>query len=167
MEEQELTEQMAAIEHLMLRVAWLEQRCLARELDNLGLTVPQLLVLRSIQRRAQQPTMSTLADDTLQRCATMTGIVGRLVKLGLVARERDPHDRRRVLVQLTPAGRAVLENARGCREKRLRDTLAYLHTQDALELLRLLRLYLEAFRLRYEKVEGEPLSEAPTITVEK
>ena len=107
--------------------------------------------------------MSALADDAFRRSATMTGIVDRLVKMGLVARHRDVDDRRRVLVELTPAGRDALAKVRRSREKRLRETLARLSTEDARELLRLLRVYLEDFRLQYESAQYMP---APAAVAE-
>jgi DNA-binding MarR family transcriptional regulator len=97
--------------------------------------------------------MSALAYDTLQHCATVTGIVDRLEKMGLVTRQRDAEDRRQVLVELTPLGGDLLSKIRGSREKRLRETLQRLSQQDASELLRLLCAYLEAFRLEYEDRE--------------
>jgi DNA-binding MarR family transcriptional regulator len=161
-EDQELSEQVASIERLMLRVAWLEQRRFAQDLSDFGLTVPQFFVLRSILLRGQQRTMGALADDTLQCSATMTGIVDRLGRMGLVSRERDARDRRRVLVELTPAGRKVLGKVRRSRERRLRETLAYLPEHDARQLLRLLRLYLEAFKRHYEEADEEPMPESST-----
>jgi len=143
--DQELVEQVADMEQLMLRVSWIEQRRFAQQLSEFGLTVPQFFVLRSIRRRERNPTMSTLADETLQRCATMTGIVGRLVKMGLVKRQRDRNDRRRVFVELTPQGRALVDEVRRVRAQRLGQTLSHLSSEDARELLRLLRAYLEAF----------------------
>lgn len=151
MENQELLGQLASIEQLILHVGWLEQRRLAQDLDRFGLTPPQFFVLRSILSRRENPTMSTLAYDTLQHCATITGIVDRLVKMGLVTRKRSAQDRRQVLVELTPAGRDLLNKVRHSREKRLRDTLMRLSQEDAKELLRLLKTYLEAFRLAYEE----------------
>lgn len=151
----QLSGQLAAIERLMLRMSWVEQRRFGQDLSEYGLTVPQFFVLRSILQRERQATMSALADETLQRCATMTGIVGRLVKLGLVTRERDARDRRRVLVELTLAGREVLDKVRRRREDRLRQTLTHLPPEDAKELLRLLRLYLEAFQQDYEEADRE------------
>ena len=162
LEDQELSEQVASIERLMLRVAWLEQRRFAQDLSDFGLTVPQFFVLRSILLRGQQRTMGALADDTLQCSATMTGIVDRLARMELVSRERDARDRRRVLVELTPAGRKVLGKVRRSRETRLRETLAHLPAQDARQLLRLLRLYLEAFKRHYEEADEEPMPEATT-----
>jgi DNA-binding MarR family transcriptional regulator len=135
----------------MLSVGMVEQRCFGRDLSRLGLTLPQFFVLRSVLLREQGCTMGALAGDTLQRCATTTGIVDRLARMGLVTRRRATHDRRQVLVELTPAGRQALEKARHTREKRLGQTLACLSDDDAKELLRLLRAYTEAFRAQYDE----------------
>lgn len=153
----------ASIEQLLLRVSWLEQRRFAQDLAGLNLTPPQFFVLRSILSRGAHPTlhgtrggvptMSALAYDTLQHCATVTGIVGRLEKMGLVTRQRDAEDRRQVRVELTSRGSDMLRKIRGNREQRLRATLFRLSEQDASELLRLLRAYLEALRLQYESAE--------------
>lgn len=153
----------ASIEQLLLRVSWLEQRRFAQDIAGLNLTPPQFFVLRSILSRGAHPTphgtrggvptMSALAYDTLQHCATVTGIVDRLEKMGLVTRQRDAEDRRQVRVELTPRGSDLLRKIRGNREQRLRSTLLRLSEQDASELLRLLRAYLEALRLQYESAE--------------
>lgn len=152
--EEELAEQMGTIESLLLGVGWLEQRRLAQDLATLGLTPPQFFILRSIASREQQPTMSTLAYDTLQHCATVTGIVDRLAKMGLVTRRRDAQDRRQVLVDLTEAGRDILRRVRKRREERLRQTLLRLSPGEAKQLLDLLQAYLEAFRAQHDVTAG-------------
>jgi DNA-binding MarR family transcriptional regulator len=153
LESPELSEQLASIGQLLLRVSWLEQRRFAQDLSGLNLTPPQFFILRSILTRGAHPTMSDLALDTLQHCATVTGVVDRLEKMGLVTRQRAAEDRRQVLVELTPAGADLLAQIRASREQRLRETLLRLSEQEATELLRLLRTYLEAFRLQYEASE--------------
>lgn len=151
MHRQELLEHLTNLERLMLRVGWLEQRRLARDLADFGLTVTQFSVLRSILHQDKQSTMSALADETLLRCATMTGIVDRLARMGLVTRQRDPEDRRRVLVELTSSGREVLQGVRRSRRVRLRGTLVRLSSDDAEELVHLLQLYLEALGEQLER----------------
>jgi len=151
----ELLQELRDTERLLLRVSWLEQRRFAQDLAQFGLTLPQFVALRAI-RREKQPTMTTLADETLQRCATMTGIVDRLVKMGLVVRQRDPEDRRRVLVELTATGSELMQRVRLSREQRLRETLVHLPDGDAPELLRLLKLYLRTFSEQYDETEDAP-----------
>lgn len=153
MEEPEFAQQFSDIEQLVLRVGWLEQRRFAQDLASFGLTPPQFHVLRDILVRGGDTTMSALAEDTLQHCATMTGVVDRLVKMALVIRHRAAHDRRQVLVQLTPTGRQVLELVRHSREERLRKTLSRLSPPDAENLLHLLKAYLKAFRVENERAE--------------
>jgi len=165
-EERKLLEELSGIEPLLLRVSWLEQRLFAQEIAALNLTPPQFFVLRSIVAhgahctphgtRGGVPTMSTLAGDTLQHCATVTGVVDRLEMMGLVTRQRDAEDRRQVLVELTPAAADLLSRIRGNRERRLRETLLRLPDEDVSELLRLLRVYLEVLRLQYEGTEDPP-----------
>jgi len=145
--------QLPALEPLLLRVGWLEQRRFAQDLAGFGLTLPQFFVLRSIARRSEGSTMSMLAQDTMQHCATMTGIAFRLARMRLITRRRARHDRRQVLVELTPEGRHLLEQVRHSREARLRATLRQLPPPDAAELLRLLHKYLEAFGDQLEGCE--------------
>jgi DNA-binding MarR family transcriptional regulator len=186
LEDQKLLEQLSGIEQLLLRVSWLEQRLFAQEIAGLNLTPPQFFVLCSILSRGAHSTphktrdgvptphtpprsrggvpgtrdgvstMSTLAGDTLQHCATVSGVVDRLEKMGLVARQRDAGDRRQVLVELTPTGEDLLSKIRGSHEKRLRETLLRLSEADVSEFLRLLRVYLEALHLQYEHIEDTP-----------
>lgn len=44
-----------------------------------------------------------IGERIVARRATITGLVGTLVRRGYAARARDPHDRRRVLVSITPS----------------------------------------------------------------
>ena len=149
------------IEQLVFQVGWLEQRRFAQDVAGFGLTPAQFFVLRAILGHDSLPTMGTLAYDTLQHCATISGIVDRLEKMGLVVRVRNQQDRRQMLVELTAAGCDVLARVRQSREKRLIDTFALLSPEQATALLTLLRTYLEAFRQQYDDTAGgEPVPRA-------
>ena len=52
-----------------------------------------------------------LVAETLVTSGTMTNRVDRLAERGLVERHPDPHDRRGVLVRLTPSGRRTVDAA--------------------------------------------------------
>ena len=56
-------------------------------------------------------TVGALATATATRPSTLTSLLDRLTKRGYIARELDPADRRSFLISLTPAGRAVAEDA--------------------------------------------------------
>jgi DNA-binding MarR family transcriptional regulator len=72
----------------------------------LGVTSPQRLVVRILGRH---PGLSAgaVADLLHLHPSTLTGILKRLEKRGLVARRADPRDARRALLVLTARGKAV------------------------------------------------------------
>lgn len=71
-----------------------------------GLTGPQRIALRVLGRR---PGISAgaLADVLRLHPSTLTGILHRLERRGLVRRMRDPEDGRRARLELTPRGRKL------------------------------------------------------------
>lgn len=74
------------------------------------LTAPQLVCLRQLQ--ASGPlTPGHLARASCLSQATITGILNRLEARGVVERQRDPTDKRRVVVHLTEAGQRLLDDA--------------------------------------------------------
>ncbi|GAA5157679.1 MarR family transcriptional regulator [Amycolatopsis dongchuanensis] len=70
--------------------------------------------------------MSALADLEGVRQPSMTDLVRRLERLGLVTRTADPEDRRAVLVEATEAGRQYIDALIVAREEFLRERLAAL-----------------------------------------
>ena len=74
------------------------------------LTGPQLIVLNEIIRSDQIP-IGCLAKTVHLSNATITGIVDRLEKRGLVKRIRSTNDRRQVLIRTTEKGRDTLKDA--------------------------------------------------------
>lgn len=74
-----------------------------------GLTGPQLVCLREL--RGERLTPSDLAKKVSVSQATVTGILDRLEARGLVQRERNPDDKRRVFVWLTERGREAVSVA--------------------------------------------------------
>jgi len=75
-----------------------------------GLTVPQLLCLRHVRQHGSL-TPGTLASYLFISKATVTGILDRLEDHGLVKRERDGSDRRKISVALTPEGEKLARDA--------------------------------------------------------
>ncbi|PRY01823.1 MarR family winged helix-turn-helix transcriptional regulator [Allonocardiopsis opalescens] len=96
-------------------------------------------------RRAGAPyrlTPGRLLRATLVTSGTMTNRIDRLAGRGLVRRLPDPADRRGVLVELTPEGRARVDAAFVDLLRRERELLAGLSGGDQRELARLLRTIL-------------------------
>jgi len=75
-----------------------------------GLTGPQLVVLRELSRTGQIP-VGRLAEHVSLSHATVTGILERLEGRGLIRKEPDVVDRRRVLTEMTEKGRRSVEAA--------------------------------------------------------
>ena len=75
-----------------------------------GLTAPQLIVLGEISRSGKI-TAGQLAENVNLSNATVTGILNRLSKHGLIERRRADEDKRSVLVKLTGLGKRALANA--------------------------------------------------------
>lgn len=75
-----------------------------------GLTVPQLIVLKEINR-ASKVTVGEIADAVSLSSATITCILIRLESRGFIQRNRSISDKRRVNVVLTDAGQELLKSA--------------------------------------------------------
>lgn len=89
------------------------------------LTGPQLVCLRQIHKDGET-TPSALARQISLSQATVTGILDRLAARGLVTRVRSESDRRRVMLTLTAAGRAVADTAPSPLQQRFADRLTAL-----------------------------------------
>ena len=72
------------------------------------LTLPQFDVLAQLYRREEGMTPGELTRELLVTAGNVTGIVERLVRLGLAERRPVPQDRRAVRVRLTARGRQLM-----------------------------------------------------------
>jgi DNA-binding MarR family transcriptional regulator len=79
-------------------------------LEPLGLTYPQYVAMMALWETSPQ-TVGALGRRLSLDSGTLTPLFKRLESAGLVVRERDPADQRRVLVALTNAGAALKAKA--------------------------------------------------------
>lgn len=91
----------------VIRAVDLHSRALMR---SHGLTAPQALVLKEVAAAGEVPA-GTLAQRVNLSHATVTDILNRLERRGLVTRSRGTTDRRRVLVRATTEGQETLKRA--------------------------------------------------------
>ncbi|MGO2507476.1 MAG: MarR family winged helix-turn-helix transcriptional regulator [Vibrio hibernica] len=91
----------------IIRAVDLHSRKLNKEL---GLTGPQLLLMRSI-RDCGEVTIRQISKNTNMSQATATTIIDRIEKRGLVERKRSQLDKRKVHAYLTEEGAMLLEKA--------------------------------------------------------
>ncbi|QRN93249.1 MarR family transcriptional regulator [Archangium violaceum] len=85
-------------------------------LEPLGLTFPQYLATLELLDGAPL-SVGALGARLDMDTGTITPLLKRLEVAGIVTRTRDPADERRVLVDLTPGGRALEAELRGITDK--------------------------------------------------
>lgn len=100
-----------SIGYLIHEVARLMRRRFEEEASIHGFTLPQWRALAEIFRNEgiAQVTLAAVLDVDQM---TVSGIVSRLEKRGLIERYPDPNDSRAKLAKLTPAGRTLVTNAK-------------------------------------------------------
>ncbi len=82
---------------------------LARHNTHPGLTVTQFATLEVLHHLGSM-SQADICGKLLKSGGNTTLVVDNLEKQGLVERRRDEHDRRVVVVELTEAGRALIES---------------------------------------------------------
>ena len=82
-------------------------RALDAELADLRLSEGEVNALAALAEGPRPP--RALADATAQHPSTLTGVLDRLERRGLVARRPNPADRRSTLIEPTEAGRSAVE----------------------------------------------------------
>ncbi len=94
------------------------------------MTVPQLVCLRQLDTQDGPVTTGNLAQQVYLSQATVTGILDRLERKGLITRERSTTDRRRVFVSLTEAGIKLNEEMPWPLQERFAQSLASLSDEE-------------------------------------
>ncbi len=94
-----------------------------------GMTIPQFFALVVLENQDGNM-MKELGEHLGLSLGTVTGIVDRLARNGLVARYSDGSDRRVVRVRLTPAGQSVLKKVRRERDKVLAMAIEGISRED-------------------------------------
>jgi DNA-binding MarR family transcriptional regulator len=84
-------------------------------LEPLGLTYPQYLVMLVLWESAPL-SVGEIGTRLLLDSGTLTPLLKRLESAGLVRRQRDPEDERRVVIDLKAAGRQLEARARAVPE---------------------------------------------------
>ena len=79
-------------------------------LNELGITYPQYLVLMVLWEQDSQP-VNDIAHRLLLETNTVTPLLQRMEKLGIVVRKRGKEDKRQQIVSLTAKGKAMEEQA--------------------------------------------------------
>lgn len=119
---------------------------------------PQLVTLREVARMGPVP-VNALARAVSLSQPTVTGILNRLERGGLVRRERGQKDRRTVLCTVTPQGAGVLGDAPSLLQDRFRRELSRLEEWECNQMLATLQRIATL-------MDAESLEAAPVLTTE-
>lgn len=94
-----------------------------------GMTVPQLLCMLKLEEKGAL-TVKQLAADVYLNASTVVGIVDRLERSGMLARERSDSDRRKVQIALTARGKEMVSKSPSLLQKSLVDSLERLPNEE-------------------------------------
>ena len=120
--------------------------------DELGITTSQSAVLMFLDGR-NEATMSDLASAIGLKITSVSGLVDRMEKKGLVLRQRSEADRRSFHIGLTAGGRKLVEKARPLVRQNNARLLAQIGAQADIE------LFADACETLIEAVEHHQVSE--------
>lgn len=115
---------------------------LSQELVRGNVSFPQFLLLGFLSHENRPLTMTEVATRMRHTTAAATGLVDRLEKLSLIAREGGKEDRRKVFVNITPKGVELVGQIRQDMVKNLLRLMGYL---DETEQATWLRIYEKIF----------------------
>jgi DNA-binding MarR family transcriptional regulator len=136
----------------LVRTFGLVERVMHNHFARLGISGAQWGVLRNLHRAELNGEsglrMTDLSDRLLIRPPSVTGVVDRLERAGLVERNGSPDDQRAKLVGLTAAGRQLVRRAVVNHEKQIENVLAGLGSKEKT----ILRHYLARLGEHLEKL---------------
>jgi DNA-binding MarR family transcriptional regulator len=128
-----------------------------------GLTGPQLVILNEIARQ-ESITVTQLARSISLSQATVTDILNRLGKKGLVVRTRDTIDRRRVLVGITPKCVDILSQAPPALQDTFVDQYTHLAEWEQLMILSALKRIVDL--MSAQKIDAAPFLATDVLPAE-
>lgn len=131
-----------------------------RIVDQCGLTGPQLVVLREAARLSGA-SVSALARGVNLSQPTVSGILDRLEKRGLVRRERSDRDRRSLFVVVTNEGAEMLDEAPSLLQDQFLSELGRLEEWERTQMLATLQRV--AGMMDAETIDAAPLLETGAI----
>ena len=154
----ELEDSIVASIRRIIRAIDLQSRRLQ---DRHKLTGPQLATLRTAQKLGRL-SISALARAVHLSQPTVSGIVSRLERQGLIARQRSEGDKRNVEIEVTEAGLVVLDEAPSLLQERFRAELARLEEWERHWMLSALERI--ASMMDAEGIDAAPILETGSVT---
>ena len=133
-----------------------ESRRITKELaKRADLTGPQLTVVKLLEQVGGL-SLSELSDKIRAQNSTVTGIIDRMEREGLVARERSKEDRRVVHIRLTPKGTALAREIPVEPMEIFKGALESLSGQEMRDLMRIMAKVAKRVKQIVRRDVGEP-----------
>jgi DNA-binding MarR family transcriptional regulator len=117
------------------------------------LSVPQFRALVYLSREVG-PSLSNVAEHLGLTPPSTSVMMDGLVSRGLVARQVHPADRRRVTLELTPAGQAAMESAHEMTQSRLAERLAELPEPERAAIVQAMQALVAVFAVAQVTAAG-------------
>lgn len=141
-------------DEVLERVSRMLRQVTTREVsETYGLSLLQMQALSALRRSGPELEMRALAGLSGLPASSVTSIVDRLVKLGLVERRYSEIDRRCVLAKITPAGVDVMTRFDAWHAQLIEQVLSRSDTEDLATCLRVFtdaeQLIRDTFEIRW------------------
>jgi MarR family transcriptional regulator, organic hydroperoxide resistance regulator len=133
------------IERLLREISIIVKRKGREILDHFPITPPQFNALLLLNKDGDM-TIGELSQKMYLACSTMTDLVDRMEKNGLVNRVRDERDRRVVRIHLLERGAKIIEEVLEARRQYLSGVLAQLSEEEAIQIKKNLSLVFDHMR---------------------
>lgn len=142
----------------IIRSINLESKRIEKEL---GISIPQLLVLQFLSTRPQYRALATEIKEHIKlNASTVTGILHRLELKGMVARMPHPADGRSAFVVLTALGAEVLAKSPTTLQEKLSRRLRQISPAQLAELSKNIELLIQI-------LDVESIDAAPLLTIDE
>jgi DNA-binding MarR family transcriptional regulator len=135
----------------LMRAGRLYRLALTRVAIRRGLSYRDIYLLMTLRRSGRAVTPTELIDELSITMAAIAKRIDRLEETGFVTRRRDPDDGRSVRIELTGAGRRLVDSVRANRQPEFRVAADEFNHAEAEALTTLLRRLL----VRLERVSSE------------
>jgi DNA-binding MarR family transcriptional regulator len=156
----EINDQILIALRRIVRAIDRHSRRLAQEF---GLTGPQVVLLRELVRNGKMH-VAELAENICLSHATVTDILNRLEKRGLIDRTRSLTDRRRIMVTATEQAKALIKQSPPLLQEQFSNQLANFQDWELAQILSVLQRV--ALMMDPRQVDASPLLATGSVTAE-
>lgn len=122
------------VARLFTEVTKILKESMRRSYENIGITVPQSLVIGTLMKFGEMK-ITELSGKINLTNSTISGIVDRLEKQGLVVRKRSEGDKRIVFVQLTPKFEEIYQGIYKKVEESFQDLLSPATSEELVKII--------------------------------